>query len=103
MGQGPRALSYIEPQTKVIRAMGQGPRAPSLSGAVLQRRDGFRLQERSDRPQGWPGEMARIEDASWGPFNGATKPESIPARRRHTPQYQRVIGSSLLLPFVIST
>ena len=53
MGQGPRALSYIKPQTKVIRAMGQGPRAPSLSRAVLQRRDGFRLQERSDRPQGW--------------------------------------------------
>ena len=54
MGQGPEPLSYIEPQTKVIRAMGQGPRAPSLGRAVLQRRDGFRLQERSDRPQGWP-------------------------------------------------
>ena len=54
MGQGPRALLYIEPQIKVIRAM--GPKGPSALPAVayLQRRDGFRLQERSDRPQGWP-------------------------------------------------
>ena len=99
MGQGPRVLSYIEPQTKVIRAMGQGPRAPSLGRAVLQRRDGFRLQERSDRrrlspklPHRSPAMSERrgrrrIRLRAYkrheGHFNGATKPESIPARHRH--------------------
>lgn len=70
MGQGPRALLYIEPQIKVIRAM--GPKGPSALPAVayLQRRDGFRLQERSDRPQGWPSsrmyKSSRCQNAAAG-------------------------------------
>ena len=76
MGQGPRALSYIEPQTKVIRAMGQGPRAPSLGRAVLQRRDGFRLQERSDRPQGWPSSRMHKAVAVRTPRQAANPPPS---------------------------
>ncbi len=98
MGQGPRALSYIEPQIKVIRAMGQGPRAPRLAelffsagmdsacrSAVTARRAGPQaactkqsMLERRGRRGTRPHPTARHE----GHFNGATKPESIPARHR---------------------
>ena len=98
MGQGPRALSYIEPQIKVIRAMGQGPRAPRLAelffsagmdsacrSAVTARRAGPQaactkqsMLERRGRRRPRLHPTARHA----GHFTGATTPESIPARHR---------------------
>ena len=105
MGQGPRALLYIEPQIKVIRAM--GPKGPSALPAVayLQRRDGFRLQERSDRPQGWPSsrmhKSSRCQNAAAGSEPASIRQRAMRAisteRRSRNPSL-RATGTTTSVP-----